>query len=77
VTEQLIPVARVGLEQLGIAAEEIATYLDIIQSRAGSGQTGALWQRRWVARYGRDWEGLCRAYMERQRAGRPVHEWDY
>ncbi|HZA29417.1 MAG TPA: glutamate--cysteine ligase [Gammaproteobacteria bacterium] len=77
VTEQLIPVARTGLEQLGIAAEEIATYLDIIQSRAGSGQTGASWQRRWVARYGRDWEGLCRAYMERQRAGRPVHEWDY
>jgi len=29
-----------------------------------------------VARHGRDWTGLTRAYLERQNLGAPVHEWD-
>jgi hypothetical protein len=77
VLEHLVPMAIEGLQGLGIDSHDIAAYLGIIEARARSGQTGAEWQRRWVQRYGRDWQALCRAYMERQRSETPVHEWDY
>jgi hypothetical protein len=39
-------------------------------------QNGATWQRRYVARHGKDMQQLTCAYWERQRQGQPVHTWD-
>ncbi|MEE4361160.1 MAG: hypothetical protein V2I63_06505 [Pseudomonadales bacterium] len=73
--EELVPLARQGLVWLGIPEEEIDAQLDIVATRVRTGMTGARWQRRWVARHGRDLEGLTRAYLERQQTGVPVHRW--
>jgi hypothetical protein len=72
-TERLIPQARQGLADLGVAE---GGYLDIVEARVRSGQTGAVWQRRALENAGRDVYKLMAAYCERQRSGAPVHQWD-
>jgi hypothetical protein len=67
--------ARTGLLELGIDAEEADYWLGIIGERVKSGQTGAAWQRAFVARHGKDMTALTAAYLERQQSGTPVHEW--
>ncbi len=76
VLEQLLPMARSGLERLEIDREDIDRYLGVIEARVASGQTGAEWQRAAAARCNRDMASLLLAYRERQERGRPVHEWD-
>ena len=73
---EVLPLAREGLGGLGIDAGEIAHWLGIIADRAASGQTGAAWQRAWVHRHGPDMQAMTLAYLDRQRGGRPVHQWD-
>ena len=72
---ELLPAARSGLAWLGIPAAEIDHYLAVIQGRLAKDQTGARWQRRWVAHHGRDMARMTLAYLERQQTGKPVHEW--
>ncbi|QKT04369.1 glutamate--cysteine ligase [Ectothiorhodospiraceae bacterium 2226] len=72
---QLIPLARVGLEGLGIDAGDVDHSLRIVAGRVQSGRTGSAWQRAFVAAHGRDWQGLVRAYLVGQESGVPVHEW--
>ena len=45
-------------------------------ARVRTGQNGAAWQRAHVEKYGRDFMRLTADYLDRQRSGRPVHEWD-
>lgn len=71
--ERLIPQARAGLSQLGVDEDR---YLDIIEARVRSRQTGASWQRRGFEARGRDLYRLMAAYCERQRSGAPVHQWE-
>lgn len=74
--EELLPLAKEGLRSLGVHAQEIRFYLEeVLQKRVESGQNGAVWQRRFVARHGRDFEKLTQAYAARQKGGAPVHEW--
>jgi gamma-glutamyl:cysteine ligase YbdK (ATP-grasp superfamily) len=75
IREQLLPIARQGLESLGIEPISIDYWLGIIRQRVISGVNGAVWQRQWVSRYGRDMQGLTLAYIEWQESGKPVHEW--
>ena len=46
---RLLPVARQGLEDAGVAAEEAGRRLAVIEARVAAGQTGAVWQRRALA----------------------------
>ena len=46
---ELVPAARQGLLQAGVAAAEADGLLDVISARAASGQTGAAWQRATLA----------------------------
>jgi hypothetical protein len=71
----LLPRARRGLLDLGIDSGEVGQWLGIIDGRLRTGQTGSAWQRRFVQRHGSDMAALTAAYLERQQAGRPVHEW--
>jgi hypothetical protein len=73
---ELLPLARAGLEQLGMDGALIARYLDLIEARVAGGQNGSAWQRKFVERYGRDMRALTHAYRERQRSDEPVHRWD-
>ena len=75
VIDELLPLARRGLESRGIPDTEIDQHLNIIGARVESSQNGAAWQRRWVAMHGGDLHELVRAYLERQEQGNPVHTW--
>jgi len=75
ILDQLLSLARVGLQSLEIDAADIHAFLGIVEARVRSGQNGAAWQRRYAAAHGRDMEALTAAYAERQHSGRPVHEW--
>lgn len=76
VVEELLPLAKRGLEQLEINHDDIQTYLGIIEARIRTGRTGADWQLDFVARNGHDMNNLTRAYSKRQQQGTPVHEWN-
>jgi len=73
--QELIPLARVGMEHLGLPASEWQPWLELIEKRVMRGQNGSRWQQRWVAQHGVSMEGLMAAYLERQQSGVPVHEW--
>ncbi|OOZ39945.1 glutamate--cysteine ligase [Solemya pervernicosa gill symbiont] len=73
--DQLVPLAWKGLERLGLDQYDIDTYMEIIEARMRSGQNGAVWQREYVAKNGRDMQALTLAYLEHQKSGEPVHDW--
>jgi hypothetical protein len=75
--ETLIPAARQGLEQCGIADEDISNYIDeIIRNRVQTGQNGTGWQRSFIAAHGPDFQKLTEAYFHNQNKNLPVHEWE-
>ena len=45
-----MPLARQGLDAIGIAAEESSRYLGVIERRLEHHQTGAIWQQQMLAR---------------------------
>ncbi len=73
--EEILPMARQGLVELGIDKADIDHNLGILESRIKSGQTGSVWQRAYCEKYHADSLHLVAAYLERQRSGAPVHEW--
>lgn len=73
--DELLPMARRGLERLELDAADIERFLGILRGRVSNMCNGAAWQRAYVARHGRDWEGLTLAYQARAATGVPVHEW--
>ncbi len=76
VIDTLLDHARDGLATLGVDAALAENWLDIVEARAESGQTGAVWQRRFITANGPDFAGLTREYAARQAEGAPVHTWD-
>jgi len=81
-TETLIPLARTGLEELGIDSGDINRYMGVIQDRVTSRKTGADWTIHSLA--GMEGKGtlserlaaVTAATVSREKEGRPVHEWD-
>ena len=76
VMDELLPMARRGLETERIPTAEIDDYLDVIAARVDSGQNGAAWQKRFVHLHGNDFHQLVREYRARQEVGEPVHSWE-
>jgi gamma-glutamyl:cysteine ligase YbdK (ATP-grasp superfamily) len=74
--EELLPMARTGLEMLNISSEDIDLYTGIIEKRIQQACNGANWQKAFVEKYGADMTALTKAYVERQASGTPVHNWD-
>jgi hypothetical protein len=78
---RLLPTARQGLQQAGVAGEEIDRLLGVIEARVTVAQTSAAWQRRTLAalepRLGREraLAAMLERYLEHQTAGDPVHTW--
>jgi hypothetical protein len=75
VLQQLLPLARAGLQQLEIDRADCEHYLSIIEARVRSGQTGTAWLRA-AAHCANDPAALTAGYYRQQQGGRPVHEWD-
>ena len=78
---ELVPAARQGLVQGGVAADEADSLLEVISARVASGQTGAAWQRATLAAAERV-HGRERAlvvmldrYLQCADDGLPVHTW--
>jgi hypothetical protein len=78
---ELVPAARQGLLQAGVASAEADMLLEVISGRAACGQTGAAWQRATLAaaerHYGRQY-GLAvmlDRYLQHAKTGLPVHTW--
>jgi len=79
IAAQLVPLARRGLATLGVAREDSEPLLEIVTQRARSGRNGAWWQRAWLAAHRDDPDrlrALTARYVEHQRQGNPVHEWE-
>ena len=76
ILDELLPMARQGLEELEIDRSDIDRYLGVIRMRVETAQNGSAWQRAYVARHGRDLAAMTNAYRLRQESGMPVHEWD-
>jgi len=74
--EEILPMARHGLKMLHIDGGDIDFYTGIMKARVQSGQTGAAWQRAYRQKHNKDSLHLVAAYLERQRSGVPVHEWE-
>ncbi len=78
---RLVPRARRGLEGAGVAADEAERLLAVIDQRAESCQTGAVWQRRALAalepRLGRAQAlaAMLERYLELSHGDQPVHTW--
>jgi len=75
--QQILPLARQGLERLGINNDDAELFLGVIEGRLKKRANGALWQRGYVARHSADMEQLTQAYHERQQQGQPVHQWSW
>ena len=75
IEEELLPLARAGLESLEIPSEEIDTYLGIIAARTENRQNGAAWQRRWMQMNGGSLHELVAVYRSHQDTNAPVHTW--
>lgn len=73
---ELIERAYDGLSQLGVDDTVAQQHLSVIERRVASGQSGAVWQRRFVQTHGRNFALLTREYVARQLGGAPVHEWN-
>jgi gamma-glutamyl:cysteine ligase YbdK (ATP-grasp superfamily) len=73
--EELIPMARRGLAQLGCERDDSDYFIDIVEQRVRSGQTGAAWQLAAFEKYHGDRAALLAHYIEQQNSGAPVHRW--
>lgn len=72
--EYLLPAARAGLADFGVT--DSRDFLDVIEARLRTRQTGAVWQRKALEACDGDLYAMMAAYCEGQRSGAPVHEWE-
>lgn len=81
ILQELLPLARKGLKDSGVRAEDAERYLGIIEARVTKGQTGADWQLGSLeAMHGRgtmsqQLAAITATTLARQKEGTPVHEW--
>jgi CBS domain-containing protein len=81
IRRRLLPMAREGLQEKGIAKDDIDRYLGLIDDRTKSGQTGAKWALSSMAAMGEQAtyderaRAIVLATIDRQREDAPVHKW--
>lgn len=81
--EELLPIARAGLQRAEIDEKDRESYLGIIEERVKAGKTGARWQVKAfekVRKHGSEEEALVAVtagMFRRQQEDCPVHEWTF
>lgn len=82
VLDQLLPAAEAGLRRQQVDEVDISRYLGIVHERVAGGHSGAKWltsslhDMKDVGSVGERHCALVAATIQRQRAGRPVAEWE-
>jgi CBS domain-containing protein/gamma-glutamyl:cysteine ligase YbdK (ATP-grasp superfamily) len=82
ITQELLPIAREGLQRAGIESQDIDRYLGVIEERVASERTGAQWLLESLAamdgnaKLVEKMSALTAATLNRQVDGKPVHTWD-
>ncbi len=77
-----LPLATKGLQSMGVDDAETNRLLDLIAERVSSGQTGSRWmlsgfnRLRTVVPQDEALQALVQGYLDRQKKGDPVHEWE-
>jgi gamma-glutamyl:cysteine ligase YbdK (ATP-grasp superfamily) len=77
----LVPRAQAGLDAAGIDREDSEPLLAILAERAGTGRTGAVWQRAALSRLEaalpreEALAAMLQRYLTHTADGRPVHTW--
>lgn len=80
IQNELLPMARAGLERASIDSEDIDRYIGTLEARVKSRQTGSSW----IVKSFNSMEGATRAEkmnaivaatVSNQQSGHPVHEW--
>jgi len=78
---RLLPLAREGLDAVGIPTTERDRYLSVVEERVRAGRTGAQWALESLTALGglNSRDAQCRTLtgtmLARQKTGRPVYEW--
>lgn len=81
IREELVPIAREGLQKANVDSGDISSYLDIISERAESGQTGSYWMMKSYNELSKKVSreqaltALTNAMVKNQKKGEPVHRW--
>ncbi len=75
ILSDLLPRARKGLQSLHIDAQDIATYLGIMEQRIANKQTGSQWQRQFMQQADASLHDMTQAYLEQQYSEVPVSQW--
>lgn len=81
ILEELLPLAREGLESLDLSPADIARFLGVAEERIRSGQTGARWFDRSAAALdsmstpAEKMTVLTASLVERQKSAAPCHQW--
>ncbi len=81
ISKRLLPLARRGLQSAGVDAGEVEHYLDIVQARVESRQTGSSWVLGCLAKGDTSTPFDVRArvltahMLREQRNDKPVHTW--
>jgi len=81
VRTRLLPIARLGLEESGVADEDITRYLGVIEARIAAGRTGSDWLLRSLSEFrssgtrAERMAALTAATVARQHNGQLAHEW--
>lgn len=73
--QDLLPVARAGLDRLGVSPEVADAGLSVAGDRLRTRRTGAHWQIARLALRRGDLAALTLDYAQRQSTGEPVHTW--
>ena len=83
VLDELLPIARQGLQQAAIDESENEHYLDIIRQRTEQARTGSRWilnsyqhLRGQCSQDDEAWMAITAGMLERQNTGQPVHTWE-
>ncbi|MEO1436315.1 MAG: glutamate-cysteine ligase family protein, partial [Bacteroidota bacterium] len=82
ILEELIPLARHGLESRNISPEDIDRFMDVIQGRAKAHMNGARWQIRAFTHMKQETDvdeastALTAITIRNQHEGNPVHTWE-
>ena len=83
ILDELLPLARTGLDLAGVDSRDTDKYLGILEARVRSGQTGSQWMLKSLAALDDMHESndvrtrvLTSTILTRQKEGKPVHDWD-
>lgn len=83
IVKELVPLAREGLVQAGVDADDAGRFMEVIETRVATGKTGSAWILDSYAAMespgfsqSERLSALVAGSIERQESGAPVHEWE-